>query len=151
MCELSHSAVHSSATPWTIACQPPLSMGLSRQEYKGWLHCTTPWGSPPGDLPNPGVKPASCVSLPLAGEFSTTVTPGKLPGNGYTGRVSGDTVEPRKGYQKQGGQGSRKQVRFLSSTERLKLLTGWWGRVEGMSASPDSHCSLTSALLMHVS
>ena len=133
------------ATPWTVAHQAPLSMGFSRQEYWKGLPCPAP-----GDLLNPGIKPASLVSLPLAGEFSNTVTPGKLPGNGYTGRVSGDTVELRKGYQKQGGQGSRKQVRFLSSTGRLKLLTGW-GRVEGMSASPDSHCSLTSALFMHVS
>ena len=41
-------------TPWTVACQAPLSMGFSRQEY--WS------GSPipsPGDLPNPGIKPGS--------------------------------------------------------------------------------------------
>ena len=83
--------------------------------------------------------------------LSLPVTSGKPPGNGYTGRVSGDTVEPRKGYQKQGGEGSRRQARLLASTERLKQVTGWWGRVEGMSASPDSHCLLTSALFMHVS
>ena len=41
-------------TPWTIACQAPLSMGFSRQEY--WS------GSPfpsPGDLANPGIEPRS--------------------------------------------------------------------------------------------
>ena len=41
-------------TPWTIAHQTPLSMGLSRQEY--WS------GSPfpsPGDLPDPGIEPGS--------------------------------------------------------------------------------------------
>ena len=39
-------------TPWTITCQAPLSMGISRQEYWSGL----PFPSP-GDLPNPGTKP----------------------------------------------------------------------------------------------
>ena len=42
------------ATPWTVACQVPLSLGFSRQEYWSGL----PFPSP-GDLPNPGVKPKS--------------------------------------------------------------------------------------------
>ena len=42
------------ATPWTIACQTPLSMGFSRQEYWSGL----PFPSP-GDPPDPGVKPGS--------------------------------------------------------------------------------------------
>ena len=41
-------------TPWTVACQAPLSMGFSRQEYWSGL----PFPSP-GDLPDPGVKPGS--------------------------------------------------------------------------------------------
>ena len=54
-----------SGTPWTVAHQPPLSMGFSRQEYwSGW-----PIPSP-GDLPNSGIEPGSptwqAVSL-LAG------------------------------------------------------------------------------------
>ena len=40
------------ATPWTVACQAPLSMGFSRQEYWSGL----PFPSP-GDLPDPGIKP----------------------------------------------------------------------------------------------
>ena len=51
------------ATPWTIACQAPLSMGFSRQEY--WHGLSSP---SPGDLPDPGIKPRSpalqVVSLP---------------------------------------------------------------------------------------
>ena len=39
------------ATPWTIACQVPLSMGFSRREYWSGL----PFSSP-GDLPNPGTE-----------------------------------------------------------------------------------------------
>ena len=42
------------ATPWTLACQAPLSMGFYRQEYWSGL----PFPSP-GDLPNPGIKPRS--------------------------------------------------------------------------------------------
>ena len=38
-------------TPWTVACQAPLSMGSSRQEYWSGL----PFPSP-GDLSNPGIK-----------------------------------------------------------------------------------------------
>ena len=47
-----------SATPWTIALQAPLSMIFPRQ----------------GDLPMPGIKPASPA---LAGGFFTTESPGK--------------------------------------------------------------------------
>ena len=41
-------------TPWTVACQAPLSMEFSRQEYWSGL----PFPSP-GDLPNPGIEPGS--------------------------------------------------------------------------------------------
>ena len=44
-------------TPWTVACQSPLSMGFSRQEY--WSGSPYP---PPGDLPNPGIEPVSLMS-----------------------------------------------------------------------------------------
>ena len=50
-------------TPWTVAFQPPLSMGFSRQEYWSGL----PFPSP-RDLPDPGIEPGSpalqAVSLP---------------------------------------------------------------------------------------
>ena len=42
------------ATPWTVAHQAPPSMGFSRQEYWSGL----PFPSP-GDLPEPGIEPAS--------------------------------------------------------------------------------------------
>ena len=57
------------ATPWTIACQAPLSMGFSRQEY--WRGLPFP---SPGDLPDPGIEPESPV---LAGGFFTAVPHGK--------------------------------------------------------------------------
>ena len=57
------------ATPWTIACQAPLSMGFSRQEYWSGLPCP-----PPGDLPDPGTEPTSLMPSALAGKFFTTIT-----------------------------------------------------------------------------
>ena len=48
------SCIQLSATPWTIACQTPLSMGFSRQEYWSGL----PFLSPE-DLPDLRIKPES--------------------------------------------------------------------------------------------
>ena len=61
-------------TPWTIACQAPLSMEFSRQEYWSGL----PFPSP-GDLPNPGIEPKSLVSPALVDDLFTTASPGKPP------------------------------------------------------------------------
>ena len=41
-------------TPLTIACQVPLSMGFSRQEYWSGLSFSSP-----GGLPSTGIKPGS--------------------------------------------------------------------------------------------
>ena len=41
-------------TPWTVACQAPLSLGVTRQEYWSGL----PFPSP-GDLSDPGIEPRS--------------------------------------------------------------------------------------------
>ena len=62
-------------TPWTVAHQAPLSMGFPRQEH--WSGSPSP---PPGDLPGPGIEPASPGSPALAGRFFTTEPPGKPPG-----------------------------------------------------------------------
>ena len=55
-------------TPWTVACQDPLSKKFSRQEYWSGLPCP-----PPGDLPTQGSNPHllhllrwQTASLPLA-------------------------------------------------------------------------------------
>ena len=52
----SFSPVRLFVTLWTIAQQPPLSMGFSKQEYWSGLPCPTA-----GDLPNPGIEPVSPV------------------------------------------------------------------------------------------
>ena len=58
---LSRSVVSDSADPWTGACQAPLSMEFFKQEYQSGLPFL-----PPKDLPDPGMKPASLMSLKLA-------------------------------------------------------------------------------------
>ena len=47
---------------WTIAHQPPLSMGFSRQEYWSGLPCPSPW-----DLPDTRIGPVSLTSPTLGG------------------------------------------------------------------------------------
>ena len=65
---VNHSVMSDSLqTPWTVACQAPLSMGFSRQEYWSGLPCP-----PPGDLSDPGTEPTSLMSPSLAGRFFTT-------------------------------------------------------------------------------
>ena len=51
----------------------PLSMGFSRQEYLSELP-----GPPPGDHPNPGIKPMSLVSPALQMDSLPTEKSGKL-------------------------------------------------------------------------
>ena len=62
-------------TPWSVACQAPLSMEFSRQGY--WSGFLFP---PPGDLPDPEIEPGSPAlqvdSLPSEpeGNFRPRVT-----------------------------------------------------------------------------
>ena len=56
-------------TPWTVACQAPLSMEFPRKEQ--WTGLPFP---SPGDLLHPGIKPES---LTLAGGFFTSEPPRK--------------------------------------------------------------------------
>ena len=76
---------NSFATPWTVACQPPLSMGFPRQEYWSGL----PFPSP-GDLPAPGIESA-CPAL--VGRFSTTEPPGK-PVYSYSNSIENLNMKP---------------------------------------------------------
>ena len=80
---LSCSVRSDSATPWTVACQTALSMKFPRQEYWSRLPLPTP-----GELPDPGTKPTSQVSLALAGIFLTTweaLSPPYVTINNYIG------------------------------------------------------------------
>ena len=72
VCYDSRSVMSDSVTPWTVACQAPLSMEFSRQEHwSGWPF------PPPRDLPGPGTQPGSPAQQ--ADSFQS-VPPGKPPG-----------------------------------------------------------------------
>ena len=59
--QFSHfSCVWLFVTLWTVACQAPLSVGFSQQEYWSGLPC-----SPPGDLPDSSMKCTSPVASTL--------------------------------------------------------------------------------------
>ena len=74
-CMLSHfSCVRLFEILWTIACQALLSIGLPMQEF--WSGLPYP---PPGDLPDPQIKPASFMSPALVGGFFTTSTTWEAP------------------------------------------------------------------------
>ena len=55
-----------------IACQAPLFMEFSRQEY--WSELPFP---SPGDIPHPGIEPSSLEAPSLTGGILTTEQPGK--------------------------------------------------------------------------
>ena len=59
---------------WATVCQAPLSMGFSRQEY--WTGFPCP---PPGDLPDPGIEPASLTPTALTSGFFTTSATWEAP------------------------------------------------------------------------
>ena len=65
----SHQVMSDSVSPQTVAHQAPLPMGFPRQEYWSGLSFASP-----GDLPDPGIEPASPE---LAGRFFTIEPPGK--------------------------------------------------------------------------
>ena len=52
--------------PMDYSLQGSAVHGFSRQENQSWLPCP-----PPGDLPDPGIEPASLKSPALAGRFCT--------------------------------------------------------------------------------
>ena len=81
MCELSHfSCVQLFVTLWTVACQAPLSMEFSRQEYWGVL----PFPSP-GNLPEPVIKHGSPA-------LQADSLPAELPGKPYLPLVTIKTI-----------------------------------------------------------
>ena len=53
------------ATPWTVACQAPLSVGILQAKYWSGFLC-----SPPRDLPHPGTEPGlpHCSQILLPSE-----------------------------------------------------------------------------------
>ena len=75
---VNHSVL--SETPWTVIHQTSQSMGVSRQEYSSGLP-----SPPPGDLPNPGIKPRSPT---LQADSLPSEPPGKLKDPGVSIKCS---------------------------------------------------------------
>ena len=127
-----HSVVSDSMILWTAACQAPLSLEFSMQEYWSDL----PFLSP-GDLPDPGIKSASLMSPVLAGGFCATAPSGKP----YHDRIP---FLPSMLYREVYSpclQGKR-QMRRISKEARSWVLLAWGeSRSKGLEASnPKSRC-----------
>ena len=73
------------ATPWTVACQAPLSMGFSRQEHWRGLPCP-----PPGIFPTQGSTPCFSRFLHWQAGSLSLAPPGKL-----SSRVGGTSDKGR--------------------------------------------------------
>ena len=74
-CVRARALVHTLSRSVGSLCNPmdhqaPLSMEFSRQESLSGLPCSTP-----GDLPDPGITPASLASPVLVGRFFPTEQP----------------------------------------------------------------------------
>ena len=65
------------ATPWTIACQSPLSVRILQARILEWVARPSP-----GDLPNPGIEPRSPT---LQVDSLLSEPPGKLMNTGVGG------------------------------------------------------------------
>ena len=80
---LSTKSLRLSSTPcdhMDYSPQSPVSMEFSREEYRSGLPCP-----PPGNLPNPAIKPVrtqTFMSFALAGGFFTTAPRNVVVGGG---------------------------------------------------------------------
>ena len=129
-CVLSHfSCVQLFVTLRTVACQAPLSMGFSKQEYwSGLPFC------PPGDLSGPGIELSSLRSSDLAGRFFTTGATWEAHTCVYVFLSHGEKV----GYwgEKESKTRGRWQIRLLW------VCTGLLGPFEPLKAGADIPCYL---------
>ena len=86
---LSHlSCVQLFVTPWTVAHHAPLSMGFFRQE--AWSGLPFP---PPGNLPDPGIKPSFPVAPAMQVDSLPLEPPGK-PQEATNPLATGAELEP---------------------------------------------------------
>ena len=85
------SRVQLFVTLWTVACQAPLSMGFSKQEY-----CSGLPFPPPRDLSDPGIELTSFISPALAGKYFSTSTTYLVLGWRWFHRMHLDMFSPFK-------------------------------------------------------
>ena len=130
------SVVSDSVIPWTKASQTPLSMGFPRQEF--WSRLPFP---SPGDLPDPGIEPASLTSPALRGRFFISCTTWKLPwrslvGCSPWGREESDTTEQLYFHFSLSctGEGNGNPLQ-CSCLENPKDRRAWWAAIYGVTQS----------------
>ena len=75
-------------TPWTVAFQAPLSMGLSRQEY--WSEFPLP---PPGVSSKSRDQTCATVAPTSVGRFFTHEPPGKPIKQLYSNKIKNKQLE----------------------------------------------------------
>ena len=115
VCLLSHfGCVQLFVALWTVACQAPLSMEFSSQEYWSGLPCP-----PAGDLPDPGIKPTSLMSPALASRFFTTSTTWEVP---FSAMLQHKTKRIKK---KKFLSGSEYQLSIWPTSDHLNYI---WGK-----------------------
>ena len=68
------SCVRLCVTLWTVACQAPLSLGILQARMLEGLPCP-----PPGELPDPEIKPVFLIPPALADGFFTTSATWEAP------------------------------------------------------------------------
>ena len=137
------------ATPWTVACQVPLSRGFSRREYWSGLPCPSP-----EDLHDPGIKPWSPAlqadSLPFL------VTGALLCRSSYYSHSSKEwewfwslqsfrdlRTSPFSTYSFQGQMGVNQRMGEGRDIEDHK--GGFYGPVRAVTPATSSHISLSGA------
>ena len=114
-----------------ILCNPMalLSMGFSRKEY--WSGLPFP---PPGDLPNPGIEPASPASPALAELFFTAQPPGKPLISGRAGILKLDFSNPIRALRHCFNLYSLSRFTYEASSLFLDGIMSWFlmrGRLRG--------------------
>ena len=103
-------------TLYTVAHQTPLSMGILQARILEWLPCP-----PPGDLPNPGIKPRSPT-------LQMDSLPSEPPGKPDTKTDGCKLLSSRKqrmraaGPQLQQGQGVEREFFFAYAAKDGKLV-----------------------------
>ena len=95
------------------ACQAPLSIGFSRQEY--WPGWPSP---PPGNLPDRGIKPTSLTSPAFASGFFTTTATGEAY-ESESHSVMSNTLRPNGVYSPWNSPGQNTGVGSLSLLEAI--------------------------------
>ena len=126
-CVLSHfSRVSLLADLWTIACQAPLSMGFSRQEYWNGL----PFPSP-GIFPTQGLNPhllhllhwqadSLLESVRLHEPFNETIR-AKTPGLEQRGWATADSSWPQRENLPQNGVNIQEMTKRLTESSRVRM------------------------------